>query len=97
MKGYDSNAVINGYFSPLIRPRLLELRLKRGAMARSELGLEKRCTRCGEFWPFDTEFWFANTGKPDGAMDWCRACYTQWRWPEGRSQAADRYAQGETQ
>jgi hypothetical protein len=35
------------------------------------LGREKRCSRCGEWWPADTEF-FNRQGA--GLHCWCKAC-----------------------
>lgn len=37
----------------------------------TELGLERRCSRCGEFWPFDEEFFRMKNGKP---LPRCLAC-----------------------
>jgi hypothetical protein len=38
----------------------------------TELGEEVQCTKCGEFWPADAEFFFFSNGKPHS---WCKACY----------------------
>jgi hypothetical protein len=38
----------------------------------TELGLEVKCSCCGEFWPADKEFFFFHDGKPHS---WCKACY----------------------
>ncbi len=38
----------------------------------TELGKEARCSRCGEFWPCDEEFFFMRLGVPHS---WCKACY----------------------
>lgn len=38
----------------------------------TEIGDEIKCSRCGEFWPADGEFFFMNKGKPHS---WCKACY----------------------
>lgn len=80
-----ADAEIQGWFCPLIKPRLLGLRLAGGSMQMSIVGLEKRCPRCKEFWPFDTEYFFANAGVTDGLFQWCRACSTEHRWPNGRT------------
>ena len=34
---------------------------------------EKRCTRCGDWWPDDIDFFYSN--GHDGLMTECRACY----------------------
>ncbi|WP_428719113.1 hypothetical protein [Undibacterium curvum] len=38
----------------------------------SELGEEVKCSKCGEFWPADAEFFYMNKGRPHS---WCKACY----------------------
>jgi hypothetical protein len=38
----------------------------------SEIGDEIKCSKCGEFWPADSEFFFMSKGKPHS---WCKACY----------------------
>lgn len=38
----------------------------------TELGDEIKCSKCGEFWPADAEFFFMNKGRPHS---WCKACY----------------------
>lgn len=30
----------------------------------TELGKEKLCIQCQEYWPLDSEFWFSYKGKP---------------------------------
>lgn len=42
----------------------------------SELGRERQCPKCLEFWPYDLEFWFSN-GKR--LSSWCKACYEEWK------------------
>lgn len=42
----------------------------------TELGTELLCTRCGEYWPADREFWFMTRGDPHS---WCKACYVEYR------------------
>ena len=38
----------------------------------TDLGTEIRCTRCGEFWPADEEFFYRHAG---GWHSYCKACY----------------------
>ncbi len=38
----------------------------------TELGEEVQCTKCGDFWPADPEFFFFSNGRPHS---WCKACY----------------------
>jgi hypothetical protein len=46
-------------------------------------GLYKRCAGCGDYWPADTEFFFARK-VGDGIDNKCRACYLERRYPNGR-------------
>lgn len=48
----------------------------------TDLGKEKLCIECGEYWPLDHEFWFTYSGKPkrDGTKSTCyeaacKSCY----------------------
>ena len=38
---------------------------------------EKRCNKCDEFWPADTEFFYRQAGRPDGLGSICKACYAE--------------------
>lgn len=40
----------------------------------TELGTEAQCSRCEEFFPADTEFFFASKGK---VHSWCKACHSE--------------------
>ena len=40
----------------------------------TELGIERRCSGCGEYWPLDREFWYMDHGKVLGR---CRACWSE--------------------
>lgn len=43
----------------------------------TELGIERLCTRCQEFWPRDAEFWFL---RADGrVLGHCKACFYELR------------------
>ncbi len=45
----------------------------------TELGTEKRCTYCHEYFPFDKDFFYKN-GFKNGKQQWtahCRACYIE--------------------
>lgn len=85
MKDRGVDAEIQGYYCPLLPPSLLHKRLANGKSRFSEIGLEKRCPKCNEYWPHDTEYWFAARQQPDGLFTCCRACYMTLRWPAGRS------------
>ena len=54
------------------KPRLIE----------TELGTEKLCIQCDEYWPLDSEFWYTSKGrvKKDGTQSICyeavcKSCY----------------------
>lgn len=38
---------------------------------------EKRCNKCDEHWPADTEFFYRQAGRPDGLGSICKACYSE--------------------
>lgn len=64
-----------GEFTPLFSKTLMQKRLKEGrAVIRRDIGLEKRCPGCGEFWPQDTLFFCQNVSAPDGLDCLCKAC-----------------------
>jgi hypothetical protein len=64
--------------------KLLALRLKSGIYKYEDGDLHKRCSRCKEHWPADSEFFYAASGS-DGLGDWCKACYIENRYPNGRA------------
>ena len=35
---------------------------------------EKRCSKCGEWWPADNEFFPKRDGSRGGLYSWCKAC-----------------------
>ena len=64
-----------GEYTPLMKHGLMEQRIARGkAVIDSELGLQKWCPDCHEFWPQDTLFWSTSSHKPDGLQSTCKAC-----------------------
>jgi hypothetical protein len=69
-------------------PRLLERRLRLGQYQRTQDGLEKFCNGCQEYWPADSEFFYANRNHADGLGNSCKACYLEKRYPNGRSTAS---------
>lgn len=67
-------------YSPLMRPGLLPRRLQSGkARIDPELGLEKLCSGCGEYWPQDTQFWSArhSAAAVDGLQHYCKSCESE--------------------
>lgn len=66
---------------------MLRKRLVNGVYRQEECGLFKRCSRCKEYWPADSEF-FYSVKSGDGLNQWCKACYQEWRYPNGRKVVA---------
>lgn len=42
-------------------------------------GQEKFCTRCVEWWPADTDFFFSDPEGQAGLFYCCKACYREWQ------------------
>jgi hypothetical protein len=76
----DSNALVQA--SP--PAELLEKRFRKGVYRMELDGMYKRCSRCKDYWPADSEFFYKTKSSKDGLIDWCKACYQEWRWPNGR-------------
>ena len=87
----DSDTIIYAKTTPEITAK----RFKRGIYKIIEGVLHKRCSRCkpdgadGEYFPADSEFFYATKSKTDGLSDWCKACYQEWRYPNGRASKHD--------
>lgn len=67
----------SGAFCPLIPPKFFSDCLRDGRLRLTDWGLEKRCSRCRDYWPADSEFFSANATRPDGLMHYCKACYLE--------------------
>lgn len=52
----------------------------------TELGTERLCRGCGEFWPVDEEFWYFTTDRygKSRVMGRCRACWSERSRIQGR-------------
>lgn len=69
----------------VVSESLLRKRLMSGKFHIGEDGtIEKRCPRCKDYWPADSEFFYSTGDKGDGLTSWCKACYIEWRYPGGR-------------
>ena len=57
---------------------------RRARFCETEIGVEARCTKCGDYWPADAEFFYLDRdGRPHS---WCKACYIAERIARGTSQ-----------
>jgi hypothetical protein len=45
----------------------------------TELGVERKCRGCGEFWPLDTDFFSRQPGGFRGFQAVCKACLSEQR------------------
>lgn len=68
------SALLNPAYCPIIPREVMGSRLEIGRMVFTELGLEKRCSRCTEAFPADTEFFAPNPKARDGLSDQCKVC-----------------------
>lgn len=59
--------------------KMFERKLANGDYLIDEMGLQKRCIRCLDHWPADTEFFYASAKCTDGLSGWCKACYVEWK------------------
>lgn len=67
-------------------------RIKSGKMRIDATGcIEKRCAKCRDYWPADLEFFYSAT-TVDGLNEWCKACYIEHRWPQGRTPVAQPFS-----
>lgn len=58
-------------FAPLYRESFILAGIKSGKFQTTEIGLEKRCSCCREYWPADTTFFCIKNDRLDTL---CRAC-----------------------
>lgn len=71
------------YAIDIVPPELLARRLRNGRY-RYDNGtqeLEKRCSKCREYWPADTEFFYAWSRDRDGLAHACKACFNAYPRP----------------
>lgn len=68
-----------------IAPETLHAGLKNGLYRVVEDEVQKKCSKCNEYWPADKEFYYSakDARHKDGLNDNCKACYTNY-WPTGR-------------
>lgn len=58
----------------LISDIALRRGIKSGLYRQTELGLEKRCSACGDYWPADPEFFYPKGGR---LASQCKACFRE--------------------
>lgn len=85
------NGVVYEKKQAIFSERLFKIRMKSGVFRFIDNLLHKRCSRCRDYFPADTEFFYAATGEKDGLCNWCKACYQEWRYPNGRSNASAKH------
>jgi hypothetical protein len=83
MSAAPSTVATEAYKHATPSESLLRKRLANGKYCYEDDELHKQCSRCKDYWPADTEFFYAAKGG-DGLNEWCKACYIAWRWPNGR-------------
>ncbi|MBZ0104005.1 MAG: hypothetical protein K8H84_00090 [Sulfuricella denitrificans] len=72
------------HYCPPFTPSVIDKRVSAGRFIFTELGLEKRCSTCGEFFPADTEFFFSQKSRPEGISCACKACIVEGKIKSGR-------------
>lgn len=65
-------------------PKHLERGLASGKYRIELDGLQKQCCRCHDYWPADSEFFYTDKKGSDGLFGFCKACYIEKRFPNGR-------------
>jgi hypothetical protein len=51
-----------------------------GMLVLTDIGQEKRCITCGEYWPADQEFFMSMKKSPDRLSTRCLACIKEKTW-----------------
>ncbi len=67
------------HYCPLPKPKALKQGLENGKYLYTELGLEMRCTKCKQYWPADTEFFYVDNASGSGLMRICIGCAEDYR------------------
>jgi hypothetical protein len=42
-----------------------------------EVGLQKQCAHCLDWWPCDAEFFYRDNARKDGLNSYCKACWDE--------------------
>ncbi|KUJ73909.1 hypothetical protein AVO42_00365 [Thiomicrospira sp. XS5] len=67
-------------YCPIELAKGIKKGIEKGKYQMTNLGLEKQCSHCKEFWPADSEFFYPQKGK--GLHCYCKACYRYKRYLE---------------
>ena len=61
---------------------------RRAEQFSDDCGHELKCSKCGEFWPADSEFFYCSKGR---ISSWCIACYLNYIRPRGMRRQTPRH------
>ena len=64
-----------GHVCPFLSREHIQRGLQTGRYTMTGIGLERRCTRCKEYWPADTEFFYFQPSACGGLNCYCHDCY----------------------
>ncbi len=64
-----------GHVCPFLTREHIQRGLQSGRYAITGIGLERKCSRCGEYWPADTEFFYFQPSASGGLNCYCHDCY----------------------
>ncbi len=67
------------HYCPIPKAKALKQGLKNGKYLYTDLGLEMRCTKCKQYWPADTEFFYIDDKSGSGLMRICIGCSEDYR------------------
>ena len=79
MIGAPNYARADAPWCPVIAPERIAVAIRNGTMAHTALGISRRCPRCGEWYPYDSEFWMSHLGRGYGLHCWCKGCHVEAR------------------
>lgn len=78
-----------GHVCPVLTCAQILRGLQSGRYAMTTIGLERRCSLCGEYWPADTEFFYY---QPSSSAGLCTYCHDGYRSVTGRQPGQRRKA-----
>lgn len=66
-------------FERHISQKNIDKYVMKGVLRLDEMGYEKLCKQCDEFWAMTSDFWYVQKGYPLMTHCWCKACYLEIR------------------